>query len=79
MNPRVGADGSSIIFGGYRDGKWSLYRNNEIIIKDTGYSGTRIQDDYLFFDTTNPRTYLFAIKDPQTGKYHYLKNGKNIH
>lgn len=78
MNPRLGADGSSVIFGGYKDKKWSLYRNTEMIVRDTGYTKESISDDYLFFDTTNPRTYLFAIKDPKNGMYSFLKNGKTL-
>lgn len=78
MNPRLGADGSSVIFGGYKDKKWSLYRNTEMIVRDTGYTKENITNDYLFFDTTNPRTYLFAIKDTKNGTYSFLKNGKTL-
>lgn len=35
-----------------------------------------ISGDYVFFDITNPRTYLFVKKDVQTHTYTLIKNGK---
>jgi hypothetical protein len=65
MNPRLGADGSSVIYAGQKNGVWSLYRNTDIIIRNTGYKTlTNIENDYLFFDITNPRHYLFIIEQP---------------
>jgi hypothetical protein len=64
MNPTLGADGSSVLFAGYKDGLWSLYRNTLRIVKNTGYTKTEgIASDYIFFDTTHPETYLFIEKD----------------
>ncbi len=75
MNPRLWADGSSVIYAGYTEGNWNIYRNSDIIVKNTGYTGRNISSDYLFFDITNPRTFLFIKKDEKTGKYIYIKNG----
>jgi hypothetical protein len=76
MNPILGADGTSIIFAGKKDGVWSIYRNTDTIVKNTGYTGTDIAYDYAYYDATNPRAYLFIIYDPTTQTYTYLKNGK---
>lgn len=79
MSPTLGADGVSVLFAGYKDGVWSLYRNTLRIIKNTGYTKTEgISNDYVFFDTTRPETYLFLEKNLQTGTYQYRKNGKLI-
>jgi hypothetical protein len=76
MNPRIGADGSSIIYAGLRDGIWGIYRNSDIIIRDTGYSHTDISRDYVFFDITNPKQYIFL--EYNDGKYQVRKNWKII-
>ncbi len=79
MSPTVGADGTSILFAGYKDKVWSVYRNTLRVVKNTGYTKTGgISNDYVFFDTTRPETYLFLEKDAQTGTYQYRKNGKLI-
>ena len=75
MNPRFWADGGSILFAWKKDGVWSIYRNIDILIKNTGYTASSIEYDYVFFDVTNPRTYLFIEKDSATGFYRYRKNG----
>lgn len=77
MNPQLGADGESILFAGYKDGLWSIYRNTDTVIRDTGYHGINIANDYAFFDTTNPKQYLF-IEKTRDNKYLYRKNGKII-
>jgi hypothetical protein len=76
MNPRMSADGSSIIFAGLRDGIWGIYRNTDTIIRDTGYTNTDISRDYAFFDITNPKQYVFL--EYTDGKYKVRKNGKII-
>lgn len=63
MNPRLSADGSSIVYAGLQDGTWNIYRNTEILVKNTHYQNNTISGDYVFFDVTNPRTYLFVKKD----------------
>jgi hypothetical protein len=78
MNPSFSADGSSILYAGYKDDVWSIYRNTDILVRNTGYSNTDISGDYVFFDVTNPRTYLFVKKDVPTGKYILIKNGKTL-
>lgn len=75
MNPQVWADGDSILYAGYTDNIWSIYRNGDIIIKNTWYTTQDNTNDYVFFDITNPRTFLFIKKDIKTGKYLYIKNG----
>ena len=75
MNPVLWADGGSIIFAGKKDGIWNIYRNSDIIVRDTGYTAKNIDYDYVYFDTTNPRTYLFIERDPTTRLYSYRKNG----
>lgn len=75
MNPKLGADGGSILFAGKKDGSWSIYRNTEKIVKDTGYASEDIRYDYAFFDTTNPRTFLFIKKEGADGTYQLIKNG----
>ncbi len=74
MNPRVWADGNSIIYAGYVDNSWSIFRNSDKIIQNTGYNSQDNSNDYVFFDTTNPRTFLFIKKDIKTWKYIYIKN-----
>ena len=75
MNPVLWADGGSIVFAGKKDGIWSIYRNGDILVRDTGYNAKNIDYDYVYFDVTNPRTYLFIERDPSTGLYSYRKNG----
>jgi hypothetical protein len=77
MNPVLWADWGSIIFAGKKDGIWNIYRNTDIIVANTGYSPKwTIDYDYAFFDTTNPRTYLFIERNGESGGYTYRKNGK---
>lgn len=64
-----------MIFAGKKDGIWKIYRNTDEIIKNTGYTAEKIDYDYAFFDTTNPRSYLFIERDKNTGLYQYRKNG----
>lgn len=78
MNPRLSADGSSILYAGLSSGKWGIYRNTDIIVRETHYDNTDISHDYAFFDTTNPRTYLFVKRDLTTKKYILIKNGKRL-
>lgn len=75
MNPRLGADGGSVLYAGLKDGFWSIYRNTDTVIKDTKYHGVDVTSDYAFFDTTNPKQYLFVEKTSD-GNYLYRKNGK---
>ncbi len=75
MNPRISADGGSLLFAGLKDKVWSIYRNTGIVVADTHYSRTNIHDDYVFFDITNPRQYLFVEKN-EDGSYSLRKNGK---
>jgi hypothetical protein len=59
MNPRVAPDGS-IVYAGLKDGVWGIYRDINPIIRNTGYPNTGdISRDYVFFDMTNPKSYLF--------------------
>jgi hypothetical protein len=78
MNPRIWADGSSIIFAWRKDGIWNIYRNTDTLARDTGYNPTSVIFDYAFFDLTNPRTYLLISYDEKTKKYSYRKNGKAL-
>lgn len=77
MNPRIWADWSSIIYSGLKDGLWSIFRNTTTIVNDTGYSNSDITWDYVFFDITNPKQYLFIQKNSD-GSYRLRKNGKVI-
>jgi hypothetical protein len=77
MNPRMWADGNTVIYGWLRENKWSIYRNTTAIIEDTGYTRRDIYNDYLFYDITNPRQYLFIEKNSD-GSYSFLKNGNRI-
>ncbi len=77
MNPRLGADGGSIIYAWLKDGKWKIYRNTTSIVENTGYTKNIISSDYFFVDTTNPKQYLF-IEKQSDGKYTLNKNGKTI-
>lgn len=72
MNPRLGADGSSIIYAGLSGGIWGIYRNSDTIVQDTGYTHDDISGDYAFFDITNPKQYIFLEKND--GKYQVRKN-----
>ena len=75
----MSADGSSILYAGFHDGIWSIYRNTEVLVKNTNYSNGEVSGDYVFFDITNPRDYLFVKKNLQTSLYTLIKNGKNLH
>lgn len=77
MNPRLSADGGSILFAGLRDNVWSIYRNTGIVVQDTHYTKRNIWDDYVFFDITNPRQYLF-IEKQEDGWYMLRKNWKLV-
>jgi hypothetical protein len=72
MNPRLGADGSSIIYAGLSGGIWSIYRNTDTVVRDTGYTHADISNDYVFFDITNPKQYVFL--ENNDGKYQVRKN-----
>lgn len=78
MNPRLWADGSSVIFAWRKDGIWNIYRNTDTLTRDTWYTPLTVEYDYAFYDLTNPRTYLFITYDKNTKKYSYRKNGKEI-
>lgn len=75
MNPRLSADGGSVLYAGLKDGIWSIYRNTGIVVHSTGYTKTKIQEDYAFFDITNPRQFLFIEKN-EDSTYNLRKNGK---
>jgi hypothetical protein len=77
MNPKVSADGWSILFAGLKNDLWSIYRNTGIVIRDSGYTKKNIINDYMFLDITNPRQYLFIEKNDD-GMYWLRKNGKMI-
>lgn len=80
MNPVLWADGTSILYTGYKWGVWRIYRNTYPIIQDTKYSLKTNGDnsgDYAFYDTTNPKTYVILEKNTE-GKYEIRKNGKVI-
>ena len=78
MDPRLGADGWSVLFAGYQDGKWGIYRNADLIVRETGYTSTNNSRDFAFYDPTNPRTFLFVVRDQKSGTYSYIKNGKPL-
>ena len=78
MNPQFSADGSSILYAALYDGSWKIMRNTEVIVANTGYENSDITSDYVFLDTTNPRTYLFVKKDQSIGTYSLIKNGKKL-
>jgi hypothetical protein len=77
MNPRLSADGSSILYAGLKDKIWKIYRNIYVIIQDTKYTHDDISGDYSFYDITNPKTYIFIEKN-NDGSYLVRKNGKII-
>lgn len=77
MNPRLGADGASLIYAWLKDGIWGIYRNADILVRDTGYASTDNSWDYLFFDITNPKQYMFIVRQ-SGGTYQLKKNGKTI-
>lgn len=77
MNPRLGADGSTVIYAWLREWIWSIYRNADTVIRDTGYTSSDISGDYVFFDITNPKQYLFLMR-MEDGKYQIRKNWKVI-
>lgn len=77
MNPQLGADGNSIIYAGLYKGIWGIYRNTDTIIQDTWYSRTDISHDYVFFDITNPKQYVF-LEYTDGEKYQIRKNWKII-
>lgn len=52
-----------MIFAGLRNNRWSIYRNINELIRDTGYKTREdFSYDYFFFDPTNPRRYVFIEK-----------------
>jgi hypothetical protein len=63
MNPKISADGSSIIYAAIKDNMWWIYRNASPIISNTWYPVLKnIENDYVFFDITNPSYYVFIHK-----------------
>ncbi len=73
MNPKLSADGTSVIYAGLKDDVWWIYRNATPVIRNTGYSNREdISKDYAFFDITNPNYYLF-IKHTDNGYKLYTK------
>jgi predicted membrane protein len=77
MNPRLSADGSSILYAGLKDKTWKIYRNTYAIVQDTKYTHDDISGDYAFYDITNPKTYIFIEKNTD-GSYLVRKNWKII-
>lgn len=75
MNPKLGADGGSVIYAGYKDGTWKIYRNADVVVENTNYTSTSISKDYFFVDVTNPKKYVFYVYDASSGKYGIIKNG----
>jgi len=64
MNPWLWADGVSVIYSAMKNNTWSIYRNTDILIRDSGYSTkTSVTNDYFFFDTTNPKHSLYIEKE----------------
>ncbi len=78
MNPGIGADGGSIYFAGLKNNIWSIYRNTEVLVENTGYDNTKISKDYFFADATNPKKYIFYRYDIASDTYSIIKNGKLI-
>lgn len=76
MNPVLAADGRSILFAGYREGKWRIYRNTDVVVEETGYTSTQITRDYFFVDRTNPKKYLFSVYLRESNKYQMIKHGR---
>jgi hypothetical protein len=67
MNPRIAPDGS-IVYAGLKDGTWGIYRDTNPLVRNTGYPNTGdISRDYVFFDMTNPKSYLFIDGQVQDG------------
>lgn len=63
MNPRLSADGASIVYAAFRNGSWWIYRNASPVISNTWYPNPDdISQDYAFYDITNPNYYLFIRK-----------------
>lgn len=77
MNPRLSADGGSVLYAAMIDGIWHIMRNTSIVTKNTGYTKVNIQHDYAFFDVTNPRQFVF-ISQEDDGTYTLIKNGKKL-
>lgn len=77
MNPRLSADGGSVLYAAMIDGNWHIMRNTSSVTKNTGYTKTNIQHDYAFFDVTNPRQFVF-ISQEEDGTYTLIKNGKKL-
>lgn len=77
MNPRLGADGGSILYAWLYNGNWWIYRNTAKIIENTWYTKKDVSNDYVFFDITNPKQYIF-IERNNDGTYAIRKNGKII-
>ncbi len=75
MNPVLEADNAGVIFVGLRNNKWSIYRNINELVKNSGYAvRPDISNDYFLFDSTNPRRYVFIEK--LANGYHINKMGK---
>ena len=66
-----------MIYAGLKNGIWSIYRNTDSIVDNTGYSHDDISSDYAFFDVTNPKHYIF-IKKESDGTYSLYKNNKTL-
>jgi hypothetical protein len=78
MNPWLWADGVSIIYSAKKNDIWSIYRNTDVLIRDSGYeTKTSVTNDYFFFDTTNPKHSLYIEKE-QDNKYTLRKEWKII-
>lgn len=75
MNPQKSADKSAIIFAGLKNGQWGIYRNIRPIIANTGYTKTQnISKDYVFYDLTQPKYYVFISYEGDN--YRFYKRGK---
>jgi hypothetical protein len=59
------------------DSIWQIMRNSSTVTKNTGYNKTDISHDYVFFDITNPRQFVF-ISYETDGTYTLIKNGKKL-
>lgn len=78
MDPILSADGWTILFAWKKDGTWSIYRNQEVIIKNTNYVPRYQSRDHFSIDPTTPSNYMFSMYDADTDTFTINHSGKNL-
>lgn len=78
MHPVLSWDGWTLLFAWKKAWKWSIYRNGDALLSDTGYAPKYPSRDRFFIDPTTPSNYIFIVYDADTDTYSVNHSGKKL-